>query len=123
MAAQMVADMNQILQKEIERISTENAQIEERIVEVQESVNITQKDTIQESAEHQELAAEIHAVMKQQDGLFIEKDAVLEEREKPSENVLEEITSEDEMFVNTFDDIAQEEQPYLRLNFRRKFCC
>ena len=107
MAVQMVSDINQILQKEIESISTENAQIEERIVAVQESVNIAQKDTIQERNENQELAAEIHAVMERQSQFLEEKDTVLEEIEKKeivSENILE-----DEIFVNTFDDTIQKE--------------
>ncbi len=88
-AAQMVADMNQILQKEIDRISTENAQIEERIVAAQENTS------------NQELAAEIHAVMERQS-------RIVEENYSAEEDKLDSEAIQEPNFVNEWDIQVEE---------------
>ena len=83
-AVKIVADMNQLLQKEIERLSSENAQIEERIAVAQEQAAI------------QELATEQHIVVKEQTVLEeIEPEKIESEKIKLEKIELEENTQEE----------------------------
>lgn len=77
-AAKMVADMNQFLQKEIERLSTENAQIEEKIA------------VAQEHTAGQELAVEQYAATAEQmvlKEIELEEESELEEKYRSEEGV------------------------------------
>jgi len=89
-AAQMVASMNQLLQKEIDRLSTENAQIEEQLA------------VAQEYAAAQELAASMQEIAAIQE---LEEAAVEASVEGIQEEIHEEISE-----VTDAEDIAEPEE-------------
>ena len=55
-AARMVADMNQLLQKEIDRLSTENAQMDEKLAVAQEY--LAEQEMVQAEAKQEEVSEE-----------------------------------------------------------------
>ena len=90
-AAQMVANMNQLLQKEIDRLSTENAQIEEQLA------------VAQEFAAAQELAASMQELAAIQE---------IEAAEEIASEVEPEIESDIE--PETGEDVVEEEIPEVK---------
>ncbi len=95
-AAKMVANMNQLLQKEIERLSTENAQIEEKIA------------VAQEQAANQELAVEQYAAAAEQtvfeEGNSSEESLAEKEVFEPKEAFNEEAFNEETFKQETFKE-------------------
>lgn len=96
-AAQMVANMNQLLQREIDRLSTENAQIEEQLAVAQEFAAAQElAASMQELAAIQELeaAAEIMPEVVEVTEDPVGEDEVSEEMPEPEEPV-EELVEEE----------------------------
>lgn len=81
-AAQMVANMNQLLQREIDRLSTENAQMEEKLAVAQE-IEVEQELAafMQEIAAEQELAEAEHNIPEQPEDEQAETEEPIEEKE------------------------------------------
>jgi len=103
-AAQMVANMNQLLQREIDRLSTENAQIEEQLAVAQEFAAAQElAASMQELAAIQELEAaeEIIPEVELEEGESAVEEQVVEESipetEEPVEQELPEEVPQEEM--------------------------
>jgi len=86
-AAQMVANMNQLLQKEIDRLSTENAQIDEQLAVAQEFVAAQELAVAMQEVEQ---CVEVFS----DDEPIIEESSILEQ--EPEEVVIEESVIEAE---------------------------
>ena len=91
-AAQMVANMNQLLQKEIDRLSTENAQIEEQLAVAQEIV----------------AAKELAAAMQEPD--VIEEATEELEEIVPEETLVEEAATEEVITEEKEDSESEEDR-------------
>lgn len=92
-AAKMVANMNQLLQREIDRLSTENAQMEERLA------------VAQESAATQELAAAMQELEKMQ-----ELEAAEEVKQELKEEVIQEALKEEALETEPARDVETKKE-------------
>ena len=113
-AAQMVANMNQLLQREIDRLSTENAQIEEQLAVAQEIAAAQElAASMQELVAIQELeaAAEIMPEVEEVAEEPVVEDEVSEEMPEPLEPVEELVNEEPQEEAAEELPIALEEVP------------
>ena len=113
-AAQMVANMNQLLQREIDRLSTENAQIEEQLAVAQEFAAAQElAASMQELVAIQELeaAAEIMPEVEEVAEEPVVEDEVSEEMPEPLEPVEELVNEEPQEEAAEELPIALEEVP------------
>lgn len=97
-AAQMVANMNLLLQKEIDRLSTENAQIEEQLAVAQEFIAaqelaaaeepvVTEEAVVSEVPENEEAAAT--GVVEVAEDISAEEESSLEDEEREEDFLAE----------------------------------
>lgn len=120
-AAQMVANMNQLLQREIDRLSTENAQIEEQLAVAQEfaaaqelAASMQELAAIQEleaAAEILPMVAEVVEPEAEEEGLI--DDVAVEvpvEEELPEEEPQEE-AAEEILIVQVETPAVEEQEP------------
>ncbi len=120
-AAQMVANMNQLLQKEIDRLSTENAQIEEQLAVEQEYAAIQEMDAtlqyLMAHAEQQERVTDITPSISGMEDLLadaeiahiLKEEGIIEEEPIQDESILEESTLEEEVAEeSTVEEIVEE---------------
>ena len=113
-AAQMVANMNQLLQREIDRLSTENAQIEEQLAVAQEFAAAQElAASMQELVAIRELeaAAEIMPEVEEVAEEPVVEDEVSEEMPEPLEPVEELVNEEPQEEAAEELPIALEEVP------------
>ena len=104
-AAQMVANMNQLLQREIDRLSTENAQIEEQLAVAQEFAAAQElAASMQELAAIQELEAAAEIVPEVE---LVETEPAIEEQ-VAEESIPEEISETEEV---PQEEIPVEQEP------------
>ena len=116
-AAQMVANMNQLLQKEIDRLSTENAQIDEQLAVAQEYVAAQElAEALQEEMEENPAAPEEvveEEVIPEEEDLKVSgmeellADAEIAELLK-SEGILEEILESEEDMATESPEMTEE---------------
>ena len=126
-AAQMVANMNQLLQKEIDRLSTENAQIEEQLAVEQEYAATQEMDAtlqyLMAHAEQQERIVDITPSVSGMEDLLadeavaniLKEEGIIEEEAEPEEIPLEEsileetIINESILEESILEEVATEE--------------
>lgn len=107
-AAQMVANMNQLLQMEIERLSTENAQIDEQLAVAQEFITaqdllteeaqtpeVVLPDTVEELLADKEIAEALESEGLLEEILEPEKAGIKQEKLVTEETDVEEISIEE----------------------------
>ncbi len=102
-AAQMVANMNQLLQQEIDRLSTENAQIDEQLAVAQEFVAAQELEAAMQEAEPEqqpEVSGIDELLADAEIAEFLKEEGIVEEipeettEETPIEEIPEEIVEE-----------------------------
>jgi len=114
-AAQMVANMNQLLQREIDRLSTENAQIEEQLAVAQEfaaaqelAASMQELVAIQELEAAEEIAETEESELSGMEALLADEEMAAFLRE---EGLIDEVTVEEQVEDELPEEELQEDIP------------